>query len=479
MERPGLADAERDLFATADDKAAELLEELKKEVQAEAREIGTLRQELKVTVPAKVIASHIEHNYEELRQDAQIPGFRKGRAPRQLIEKRFGHDVRESLKTMIIGQSYFAAIENLKLEALGDPLFRIAVDGGEKLMGLDEALGHVTLPAEGDFAYTCELEIKPSFELPELKGIPVQSVKVEITDAQVDERIDRLQKVRGRYEPLTDEPAQADDLLVADVTLKVGDQEVKREENVSLGVRGTRLDGVQLPNLGEVLTGARPGDTRSVDCTIPDDYERADLRGQAGRFEFAIREAKRLAPIPMEKLVEQVGATDAAQLRQFVREDIESESDEQARRAEREQVCEYLLAQVAFDLPEQLSARQTDRALLRRVLEARQMGLPEQDIEARIDEMRAATASAVVRDLKLAFILEKVAEQLGVEVTDEEVNTAIAQIARRYGRRFDRVRDELQSSGMLGRLADQIREDKCVEQLLAEAQRTPAKGDPA
>lgn len=479
MDIPGATEAMNDphLREKAEKQAERLLEELKKNVQAETKDVGVLRKELRITVPAQVINDHVAHNYDELMQDAVVPGFRKGRAPRQLVEKRFGAEVRESLKTSILGQSFFAVAEKEKLEVLGDPLFQIKVGDGVKLMDLGEAMEHIHLPENGDFSYTCEIEIKPAFELPELKGIEIKSPEIEITAEQVNEYIDRQCKIRGRYEPRTEGATEKDDLLIADVTLLSGDQVVKREDNVQLGIRPTRLDGIPLMTLDQVLDGAKPGDKRNVDCTIPDDYERTDLRGKPGRFEFQIHEVKRQVPIAPESLAEQLGLADVKTLREEVRAELESEKDRLIERAKKEQILQYLLEKIPLELPTDLSARQTDRAVMRRVIDLQQNGLPWSDIEARIDELRTSAKEDVARDLKLEFILEKVAKQLEVGVTDEEVNTEIARIARRYNRRFDRIRDDLERRGLMPQLAEQIRQDKCVHLLLQDAKIVAVKPD--
>lgn len=459
---PGMLDA-------ADDKAAALLEELKEQSQASIEEIGTLRKALTVTVPAAVIGKQVDHNFEELQEEAIVPGFRKGRAPRQLIEKRFGPDVRKSLKTTIIAQAYLGVTERESLEVLGDPLFRVEIDGGQKLVDLNEALQHIEIPTDADMSYTCEIEVKPVFELPSLEEIPVKRPNIEISDEQVAEQLERQQKIRGRLEPLADGVSETDDVLIVDAELKVGDESVKTEQNLQLGVRAARLDGINLPELGEKLTGVKPGDSVALDCEIPDDYERADLRGKQGTFSFEIHELKRLKPVPVEELVASFGAESEAQLREFIKDDLEQEKDRLTQRAMTEQVRQYLLDQTQVDLPEQLSARQTDRAVIRQVIELRQQGIPDGDIHARIDELRTSAKDSVARDLRLSFILEKVADEIDVHVTDEEVNTEIARMARLYNKRFDRVRDDLQAQGLLGQLAEQIQQDKCVEHLLSKA----------
>ncbi|MGE0479910.1 MAG: trigger factor [Phycisphaerae bacterium] len=472
MDIPGVSEALHDpeIRDRAEKEAERLRESLKKEVQAEIRDIGTLRKEMRVTVPAKVISDHIVHSFDELMDDAHLPGFRKGRAPRALIERRFASEVRDSLKTTILGQSFYAAAENNKLEVLGDPLFQIAGDDGvNKLVDITEAIPRLKLPDRGDFTYTCELEVKPDFELPELTGIAVQTPKVEINDQVVDEHILRQRKIRGRYEPATGGASDRDDMIVADVVLTVDGAEVKREENVQLGVRATRLDGVPLPTLDETLRGVQAGEQRQADCVIPDDYERPDLRGKKGRFDFTVHEVKRLAPIELGAYVAQLGAENETQLREFVKDDLEAERERLIAQAKSEQVLKYLLDNTKLDVPPNLSARMIDRAVMRKVVELTQAGAPWSEIEAHIDELRTSAQSAVARDLKLEFILAKVAEKLQIQIAEEEVNNEIARLARVYNKRFDRVRDDFQARGLLPQLAEQIRQNKCVARILEDA----------
>lgn len=477
---PGVADALDDpnIRAKAEEESERLLEELKKSISVDVSDAGVLRKALRIRVPGKVISDFLSHNIDELRADAIVPGFRKGRAPRQLVVKRFGPEVRDSLKTLVIGQSYAAALENQKLETLGDPLIEIAgKDGSRKLMQPDEAIPEMKLPESGDFEYVCEVEIRPTFELPPLKGIEVKRPAVKITDADVDTHILNQRRIRGRYELLTDEGAsESDDQVIADVTLKCDGQTVKHEDNVQLGVRPTRLDGIPLENLGEVLKGVKSGESRTVACTISDDYERADLRGKAGEFLIAVHEVKRLVPLPIDTFVQQGGHESEQELRTLVRDDLEAELDRVLDRAMRDQVLRYLLDRTPLELPEKLSARQTDRAIMRRVIELQQQGVPMADIEARIDQLRTIARNEATTELKLQFVLDKIAEEFKVEVTDEEVNDAIARIARRYGRRFDRVRDQLQQQGTLSMLSEQIRHEKVIDVLLRDANVVEAAG---
>jgi trigger factor len=478
MNIPGAAGAadNPEMWERAQEESDKLLDELKEAVQADLEDIGVLRKQMRVTVPAKIIADHMEKNYSDLMHDALVPGFRKGRAPRRLIEKRFGADVRESLTTSIVGQSFYAAAENNELEILGDPLFRIEADAGVQLMDIGEALQHLKLPESGDFGYTCEVELKPTFEVPALEGIEVKTPEIAITDEMVEEQILRQRKIRGRLEPVSD-AAQKDDQCICDVVLTVDGAEIKRDENALVGVRPTVVEGIPLTDLDKTLAGTKAGETRTVKCSLPPDYERADLRGKDGEIAITLHEIKRLAPEPLDAFVQTMGFDSEEELREDVRAQLDMEREQMLGRAKKAQVEEYLLESTELDLPQGFSSRQTERAVHRRVIDLQQRGMPMSDIESHIDELRTSASEQVVRDLKLGFILEKVAEKLDIHVTDEEVNTEIARIARMYGRRFDRVRDDLQGAGLLEQLVEQIRQDKCVAKLLETAKFVAADAD--
>lgn len=472
MSIPGLASGVEtpEMMERAEREAERLKVELKEKVKSAVKDIGTLRKEMVVTVPGEVIRQHFDHNYDEIRGDVALPGFRKGRAPKKLIRRRFSSDVKNSLKTSIIGQSFVSAVENNDLKVLGDPLFQVAKDDQVKLVEFNEAFAALELPEDADFVYTCEFEIKPAFELPDLKGIEVKSPVVTIDEDTIEQYTDRQLRIRGRYEPVGEGGAAVkDDMLIANVVLHAEGKEVKKEDNVQLGIRATRLDGIPLMDLGEVLDGVTVGETRKAACTFPDDYERMDLRGKTGEFSFAVNEVKRMIPLTIEQYREQIGAADDAELKKLVLEELEAERDRLVLQAKKQQILDYLINNASLALPERLSARHTDRAVMRRVIELQQNGVPGGEIEAHIDELRTSAAEAVQRSLKLEFILEKVAEKLEVGLSIEEVNTEIARMARLYNQRFDRVRDDLQNRGLLPQLAEQIRQDKCVNIILRDA----------
>ncbi len=460
------------------------LAKLKEAITVDKAEIGALRIKLSVTVPQGAVDERRSDEYAELKRDAMIPGFRKGHAPMRLVEKRFAGDVGEQLKTQLISRGYMAAIEKEDLKPLGDPMFWVTVeeerpgdDGAprtvqvEKLVPFDQAIDAIKMPREGALSFSCEVELKPEFDLPKLEKIPVTRPKVSIGDDDVQAEVDRLLMMRGTFEPVEKGAIKADDLLYADLKFSVDGTVLAEEENFDIAARDLRVKGVPLVGFGDAVVGKKLGDSVTISGTVPDDHENIDIRGKKADFEFVVREIKRLAlPELNQEFVSAMGFDSKDELRSTLRSSLEARLDATIKEAMREQVGAYLLDKTKLDIPEGVSQRQTDRSVTRRMIEMYQAGVPQAEIEKTMDELRAKAHDQAVRDLKLFFILEEIAEQRDISVSEETLNSAIAQIAQRTNKRFDRVRDELSKGEGLTVLYHKLRDQQVLDDLLDDAQ---------
>jgi len=447
---------------TEEEKSLE--ERIKEAIEVNVEDIGSLRKKLTVTVPREFIDERLDSQYDELRQEA--------RAPRRLLEKRFGSEVAENLTQQLMASAYEAALEKTDLKVIGEPLVWAKEKGAkvETLLEADKAMELIEFPAEGPFEFVCEIEIRPEFELPELEGIEMSKPVVEVTDEQVNQQIERLRMMRGQYEAVPEGPIEEGDVVYADLKVICEDTVLREEENVRLAARPQHIESVVLEKLGEILAGAKVGDVRNATGELPDDYDKAELRGKAAAFEFKIRgiERMKLAEVN-EEFAKGFGASSVDELQEWVKSDLESRHEQQVQRQLEEQARQYLLDKTDFELPERLSERQSERMMTRRMLDMYQQGMPQAEIENIMDNLRTSAREEAVRDLKLAFIMEKLADQFDVHVSEEEINARIAGIAQMQGQRFDRVRDELSKRGGLQNLYINIRDEKLMQQLIDKA----------
>jgi len=471
-----------DTLPDAADPAA-VKERLKNAINVEVADVGVLRKSLAIRVPRDEVKTELDSQFGELMSDAVIPGFRKGRAPRRLVEKRFNNEVGAQVQTRLMSNAYLAAVEKEDLKVLGDPMIWIDVkdksaEGGKasKLVDMPTALEEIKLPPEGDFEFKCEVELRPQFDLPELEGISIEKPKLEITDEDVSNQIDRMRAIRGTFKPVDDgAKIVKDDLIICDMKMTVDGAEVKSAENMTVAARPQVVEGVTLEDLGDKLVGAKAGDTVELEGELPDDYEREDLREKTAKFSLKVNDIKRLDMPPMDAdFLQSQGFDNEVEYRAWMREQMTGELEEQVKRGLRGQVRKYLLDNTKLDLPEGVSSRQTERAVIGRIVELRRQGVPMEEIDKHADDLRTSAREQALTELKLFFILEKIAEKQEVEITEEDLNARIAEIARAYNQRFDRVRDELARDGGLDSLYLQIRDDKCIDAIVEKAKITEA-----
>ena len=456
----------------ADGPEPNLQDKLKDALDVKVEDVSGLTKKLTITIPHDTISGQMNDQYNELRRDAVVPGFRRGRAPRRLLEKRFGGDVKDQLTQQMLSVGYMAAIEKTDLKVIGDPMIWAREKDAEtdSLVDVQKAIELIELPDDGTLTFSCEVEVRPEFDLPELDGIPVEKPVLSITDEDVDTHIDRLVSRMGSYERVTDGKIEPDDMVVANLKMTSDDTVLKEQEDVRLSARGQSIDGVSLEKLGDDLKGAKVGDVRTSEGQIGDDYVKLEFRGKPAKFEFTVKEIRRLEkPEFNEQFVQSLGFESEKELRDYIRADLESRLDQEIQRGMQGQVRQHLLDKTTFDLPERLSQKQTARVAAQRMIQLYQQGIPAAEVDKLLDEIKASAKQDSARDLKLFFIMEKLGEKFDVDVTEEEMNAQIAQIAASQGSRFDKVRDQLIKEGGAESLFLQLRDEKIVNQLLEKA----------
>jgi len=424
---------------------------------------GPAAKRIDITVPAASVDGQVSDALSGLQRDAAVPGFRKGKAPVALLRRKFGGALLQDVRQRLIAESYQKALDDNKIRPISPP----------------EMAPGTTEPevSEGkDFAFSVVVEVMPTFELPAWEGMAIRRPVVDIAESHVEDEIKRLQyrfgapsAIEGPFEPL--------DRMVGKATVRIaGKDEVQFETDQALAVVPAAEDAGKGPFLGllvegldSTLKGKKVGDTVVITMTGPEGHEIEAIRGAELAVTFEIRAAERIAPSTREALSSQLGCEDDTVLKESVKSLLERRRDDEQRSAMRDQVFEQLAAGVDFELPVKLSESQVSRDLERQRLEMLYRGVDPQVVERRMAEVRASSADESKRRLKLFFVLAKLAEQLGVEATDAEVNGRIAMIARQRGTRPAELRAELEKGGRLGELALQIREHKAADRVIAKA----------
>lgn len=426
-------------------------------------ETGQARKKITIEVDHQRIDAKFNEIFGELRGSAQVPGFRIGRAPRRLLERRFGKEAGEDVRNSLVSESLAAAVEEHKINVLGEP---------------DIKLDEIELPDTGSLVFSVEVEVTPEFDLPDYKAIAVQEPSTEVTEERLEAATRQILAARGTLAP-TQEPVIEGDLVIADVAV-AGDGIDERHENMELRVAPAAVDGIPLEEMGDKLTGSAAGKTVKFKTVVPAGHAEEAWREKTVTVTVDLKEVKRLdVPELTDELAEDYGFDDVGALKQYVSDNLGAQLGRERQQGMRDQICRYLLEKTEMALPEGVSARHTAKTLQRRYVELLYRGVPKDEIEQNMSMLEAQATEQAKIDLKLTFILEKIAEAEGISVAEGETNARIAEMAGRQGRRPERLRSEMASQGTLDQVEIQVREQKAIDKLLEMAEITQPAPAPA
>ncbi|MFA5252556.1 MAG: trigger factor [Phycisphaerae bacterium] len=434
------------------------ISELKNTVKIE--DAGPCKKRVSIEVPEETVKKTTNGQYETLRKEISLPGFRKGRAPRRLLEKRFGKETSEQIKLKLLAEASESALKDNKLDILREP---------------DIDFKKVELPAAGPLKFDFEVEVRPEFDLPKLDGIPLEKQKLKVTDEQIDTEIEQLQKWSGIWTPRDGEKVELNDQIIADVVLKTeGVEEEQKLNNTEIYVRGNGFVGaIPVEKLDELLVGAKSGDTKKISVEVPETYFKPEYRGKKVDIQIAVKEAKWLKPASLdENFFQRVGVKDQTELREKLRASLQARLEQHVRGEMAEQIYKYMLDNTKLDLPVAIVAEQSTALLQKQYSNLMMQGIAREQIEEHMEQLKAGSAQQANDQLKTLFIMAKVAEQFKIDVTDEEINGHIAQMAVQRGQRPERMKEEMERDGSLSQFKMQVREDKCIAKLLESAKIT-------
>ncbi len=422
------------------------------------QDCGPCKKKISIEIPKEKIQEAIGKQYYQLRREADVPGFRKGRAPQRLLEKRFGKDVLEQTKLTLLAEASENAIKDNDIESLGEP---------------DIKHEDITLPEEGAMKFEFEIEVRPSFELPELEAIPVEKPKMEVTDEQIENEISELRKRLGTWKP-KDGNVEADDQVIGDVTLETQDGETENENNVEIAVRQRGFAWkIPVENLVDMLKGAKTGDVKKTTVEMPETFFDEQYRGKKVNVEIKIADVKELVRAELNtEFFEKFGVKDVEDLKDAIKERNEQQLENQQRQAMQASIQKYLLDNVNFDLPASVVAEQSQQLLQRQYVRMLQQGTQAADIATQLDELKAASEEQAKNQLKSFFIIDEIARKLDIKASEEEINGYIAQMAMYRQMRPEKMREQMSRDGSLSQAVLEIREQKCIDKLLESAKIT-------
>ncbi len=436
---------------------------MKVEVERQPGSVSKLQIEL----PPEEVKKEWDAIANSFARFAKIPGYRPGKAPRAVIDKRFRKEIQDELTKKLVSKSYHEAVEQEHL--------RVA-----SLTNIED----IQFGEDKSMRFRATVVIAPEFELPDYKKIPVQLPDTKVSDAEIEEALERLREQSADFVDVPGRGLQMGDFAVLDFEGSMDSKPISEiAPQASKNLQGGKKFWLHLaadnflPKFCEQLVGQKPGETRLAIVEFPADFPVKELAGKKADYAVTVREVKEkvLPPIDDALAAKLAPGKTLVDLRQLLEHDIEHAKEHDVERAKESQIMKYLHERIQFELPPALLQNETRRALAELVQRNRERGVTDEMLKEKERELIDGAAGVAAHRLKTNFILHRIVERENIEVAKEDVDLRIRQEAARYDISPEKMRKELQQKDVLDDVAEQILLGKTLDFLKANVSIEPAQ----
>ena len=380
------------------------------------------RRSVTVTIPAATVAASEKEVLKGFTREAALPGFRPGKAPEAIVRQKYSKNIADEISQRLLAQGY----DRIKEEKSFTVYTLADVQKDESVQGADVVIRY-------------EVDVLPEFKTPDWQSIKIAKEVVTVTDAEVAEHLQKLLQQRARFEK-TEAAAAKGDYVRLSYTGTVDGQAVKEvdAEAGPLGSSesaweeaGSESEVVAVPAIAKAIIGLKAGDTAKAEQAYGDDATREALRGKTVQYALTVAEVRcKEIPAVDEAFCKSVGVKDEADLRDQLRKGIEGSKKQAAETARREKAVDALLAGLEFPLPES-AVMSVAQGLFYQYAEMRlRSGTKPEELETQRDDILAEAKKAAALRVRAQFVLSRIAEELKLEVSREELGSAIMQAAQ-------------------------------------------------
>ena len=409
-----------------------------------------------VRVPADQVAKERNEVIAYFASMVRLPGYRPGKAPKSIVEKRYEVDVKDESEKKMINDGLRQAVKNEGLEVLN-------------VTAVKDKMYHDT---DGSFSFSVEMSLQPKFDLPEYKGIPVKLPRIEVTDADIDHDLLHIRENQASYEDV-DRAAAMGDVVVLSTNGSLDGQTLdeampdapahlkEMKENWFLLAEEDDF----LPGFYAGLVGIAKDGARDLSIALPEDFKYEALRGKTITLAVKCHGVKvKAVPELTEEFIKKIGGDEMTleNLRNEVRDGIRRRKEQARDTAKSNQVIAHIFEKVEFDLPQEMVNREAQRRTNEIAMRAMQQGVPEEELVKQQEEILNSATNQARQNVKVSFILEQVAKKENLEVPGQKVAVALAQIAERQNKPAKKFMAEAQKSGLI----DNVRADLLLQEAL-------------
>lgn len=412
---------------------------------------ATCRRELELEIPAETVQKAVARVAKQFARVARVPGFRPGKAPETLIRRRFADDIKSEVLQSLVPEQIERAVSESKLVPVTQP-----------------QVDKLDFTETGPVKFRAVFEVLPEFELGQYKDLEVEIDDVPIEDSDVDKGLEELRDRAATFVPVEGRAIADGDYAQLKLNgIPAGGGEPLEADSVLCHVGGEET----MEPFNENLRGASAGDHKKFDVTYPSDYPDPKLQGKTYSYAvevLGIKEKKR--PELTDEFAKDVSdAQSLEELRKKMRDNLEAARIHRQNEQTREKLLGQIVKSHDFPVPEALVEGQMDSRLERTVRSLASQGVDPRAVNIDWVALRNRQKDRSIEDVKAELLLDRIATAEKIEVSDEDVDKQIAEIAERSGESATAVRANLTRQGALDRMKSKLRSEKTLDWLCSNS----------
>jgi trigger factor len=415
--------------------------------------ISSIKKKVSVEIPEDQVTREVDSFYGDLRKKASIKGFRPGKVPRNILERHFKDYAKVEVIQKLIQDSYPAVLSETDLHPVSDPL----IDPGE-------------LESGKPFQYSATIEVKPDIKLEGYIGLNIEGKKEGAKDEEVEERLKSLQNLHAQLKTILEaRPIEAGDYVMVDYEASMDNKPLEEGKATDFTVEVG--SGRFIPQFEEKLMGLKPEEEKEIEISFPEDYGYRKWAGKTLSFHVRVKEIKeKVLPNLDDEFAKDLGDySSLEELRAKLKAEIEKEKELLLERQLKDQMVDQLLQANSFEVPESLVEEQAKALVSDTKLRLATQGVDFKNLGVSEEKLHEDYHETAKKQVRTFLILEKIAGQEGITVTDEEVENRLREISERIHQKLDVVKRYYEKNGLIPEVKAGIMSEKILNLLLQKA----------
>ena len=415
-------------------------------METSVEKLSSVMKKIKVTFSCEDVRKEIDAAFEKIKGDVQIPGFRRGKAPKSVVEMRMGETLRGDATQNLVSRGVRDALKEHNISPVSEP-----------------ELEKIDIEKDSPLTFEIKVEVMPEFELPNYRGLKIPAAKVEpVTNEAIEQELELLREEHATYVSVEGRAVIEGDVVTIDYTEQIEGKDALHNEKRIMHLGKDQI----LPDIKQNLVGMKLGEVKEFESTLPEDFYDKSVAGKSIKFRLELKEIKvEQLPELNDGLAKETGKVETLEeLKQQIRSEIEKGRRSEAINKEKSSIFEELVQRTEFEIPPSFLEKQTKQNLARHMQRSLLSGKSEEDLKKDREQIFKNASEQSVNQVKGALILEKIAEKENIKVTDEEIDRKLEEIAQARGLDKDKLKEIYQrQKHYLEELRDQMFYNKMMD----------------